>query len=557
VTGGVGQVGPFLASVAGTLVILGLAIVAPGLAGYTPEAAPAGVFALFWAVICGTAAVASWRRETGNWVVNLSLRSLDLQIALSVGFALASLWALAVALTAPFYAASRVMILLPLALLTLSWLLVRYFSSIGPSDLPEAPALARWARVGIWQGALPALSELGRWWNPSGPWAAVVSWVTGLTILAAALDLSRANLEAWTQDVDRPLPLVDLTVIRLLGSRLNPLASMLDAAEDFLGVDLRGSWALRVVRQGAEPLAIAALFLGWLATSLTQVKVSEQGVVERFGRILPGAPLGPGLHLHLPWPIDQVRREPTARVLTIAVGHEGVEPAEPGPENVLWARQHESNEFMFLLGDGRDLVTIDGLMRYRIRDLRQYLTTTADTPALLRGLVYAAVTNRTVGRSLDQVLSENLEGLTHDIAVAVQADADVLGLGVEVIGMTVGGMHPPVVVAAEYEAVVSAQVGRETIVVGARTEAERDVPAAATAALVGVSKARADAGATIATAKGEAEAFRGARASLAADPALFQYRRRLEALEAGLSGRRIVILDDRLERDGATLWWTE
>ena len=47
------------------------------------------------------------------------------------------------------------------------------------------------------------------------------------------------------------------------------------------------------------------------------------------------------------------------------------------------------------------------------------------------------------------------------------------------------------------------------------------------------------------------------RASLAAEPELFQYRRRLEALESGLAGRRMLILDDRLERDGATLWMTE
>jgi regulator of protease activity HflC (stomatin/prohibitin superfamily) len=204
------------------------------------------------------------------------------------------------------------------------------------------------------------------------------------------------------------MPMVDLAVMRVLGSRSNPLASILDATEGFLGVDLRGSWALRVVRDGIEPLAIVALFVGWLATGLTQVKLYEQGVVERCGRILPGEPLGPGLHVHWPWPIDLVRREATARVLSIPVGHEGEESADAGPENVLWARQHESNEFMFLLGDGRDLVTIDGSVRYRIRDFHAYRTMNADVPALLRGLVYAAVTHRTVDHSLDQVLSPPL-----------------------------------------------------------------------------------------------------------------------------------------------------
>ena len=61
----------------------------------------------------------------------------------------------------------------------------------------------------------------------------------------------------------------------------------------------------------------------------------------------------------------------------------------------------------------------------------------------------------------------------------------------------------------------------------------------------------------IAEAKGDAEAFRGVRASFHAEPELFQYRRRLEGLESGLGGRRMVIVDDRLERDGAKLWLTE
>jgi regulator of protease activity HflC (stomatin/prohibitin superfamily) len=129
-----------------------------------------------------------------------------------------------------------------------------------------------------------------------------------------------------------------------------------------------------------------------------------------------------------------------------------------------------------------------------------------------------------------------------------------LDLGVEILDMTVGGMHPPVVVAAEYEAVVSAQVGRATLVTAARTEAERQIPAATAAALDTASKAGAEAARKIAEAKGAAEAFRGVRTSFAAEPALYQYRRRLEALEGALHGSRTVIVDDRLERDGGTLW---
>jgi hypothetical protein len=48
----------------------------------------------------------------------------------------------------------------------------------------------------------------------------------------------------------------------------------------------------------------------------------------------------------------------------------------------------------------------------------------------------------------------------------LQQDADALGLGVEVLGFTVGGMHPPVMVALDYQAVVSAEL--RNVVMAAR-----------------------------------------------------------------------------------------
>ena len=58
----------------------------------------------------------------------------------------------------------------------------------------------------------------------------------------------------------------------------------------------------------------------------------------------------------------------------------------------------------------------------------------------------------------------------------VQQDADALGLGVEVVGFTVGGMHPPVPVASAYQAVVSAALGKVTAVVNAQVSAIRPCP---------------------------------------------------------------------------------
>src|SRR6185436_5236161 len=100
----------------------------------------------------------------------------------------------------------------------------------------------------------------------------------------------------------------------------------------------------------------------------TVVGVQEEALIERLGVPVEGEPLGSGLHLHLPWPIDKVYRIPTLRVQAVTIGNE-TEPRS-GPEDVLWSVSNVANEFTLLLGDGRDLITIDGTLQFRIVDAR-------------------------------------------------------------------------------------------------------------------------------------------------------------------------------------------
>src|SRR5439155_6350726 len=99
-------------------------------------------------------------------------------------------------------------------------------------------------------------------------------------------------------------------------------------------------------------------------------------------------------------------------------------------------------------------------------------------------LAYRAVMRNTVNRTLSEALSENVATLTERMRAMVQADADSLGLGVAIIGFTVGGMHPPVAVAPAYEAVVSAQISKVTTVVNAQAVRNQTLPGAEASVLV-------------------------------------------------------------------------
>jgi regulator of protease activity HflC (stomatin/prohibitin superfamily) len=424
---------------------------------------------------------------------------------------------------------------------------VRYLGELDLTQLPESAALCKGARVVTWILVAGALSIGAQWAGQL-----LVFRILGLIVLAVNLSVCYGLIANRPAADGRLIFPLDLGALSTLGSRTNVLASILDSAERQLGIDLRSTWALTVVRHSLEPLVIGLFAIGWLSTSLTVVGVQEQGLVERLGVPVKGPPLLSGIHVHWPLPIDRVIRIPVQRVQLLTVGHEGQE--EGGPENVLWARQHAANEYTLLLGNGRDLITVDAAVQFRIADARAWWYHTQNPGDALRAIAYRAVMRTTVNRTLAEALSENLKAMTARMQTMVQEDADALGLGVEVLGFTVGGMHPPVMVALEYQAVVSAELGKVTAVVNAQQVRNRTVPYAEASVLRAEYAARAEGAEMLATAAGDAWSFLTLQSQYRAAPEEYFFRRRLETLEKGLSNRRFTVLDSRFQRDGGELW---
>jgi regulator of protease activity HflC (stomatin/prohibitin superfamily) len=430
----------------------------------------------------------------------------------------------------------------------LSAVVARYLFTLDSHELPEAQALGRAARLMCWLFGTAALSTV----------AEIFDQRTVMRALHFAVAATLAAVSYALVKTARSLPEtvetfpVDLAPFSVLGSRPNLFASILDAGERQLGIDLRSTWALTVVRRTLEPLAICLLLLAWLTTSLTVVGLEEVGLVERTGVPVAGAPLEPGLHVHWPWPVDKVFRIPVKRVESLEIGHGGVEA--PGPENVLWAVAHAPNEFSLLLGNGRDLITVDAGVQYRVVDPHAWRYNCKNPAEALSALAYRAVMRNTVNRTLAEALSENVAKLTEDMRRAVQSGADSLGLGVSVLGFTVGGMHPPVEVAAAYQAVITSEIRKVTAVINANAYRNLMLPSAEAVAIVGANTARAEGADALARAAGEAWAFRTLETQYRSAPEDYQFRRRLETLESGLGGRPFTVVDARFMRDGGELW---
>lgn len=429
----------------------------------------------------------------------------------------------------------------------LAAIVARYLEDIEPALFSESVGLCRGARVTAWILVLVAAS-VGLAWTNRSSIVQVIYYAILLANTAICFSLLRTRQQKNAAGTVFPL---DFALLSVLGRRPNILAGTLDAAERQLGIDLRSTWAFTIVRRALEPLLIGLCLVAWLSTSMTVVGTQDQGLVERLG-VPQAGQLEPGLHLHWPWPIDRVFQIPVKRVLDVQVGHEGEEKA--GPENVLWAVEHAPNEYALVLGNGRDLITIDADVQYQIVDPHAWKYHSQNPEEALSAIAHRAVMRSTVTLTLSQAVSQNISLLAARMRAMVQNEADKMGLGVRILAFTVGGLHPPVPVASAYEGVVSAQLEAVTDTLEAQVYRNQTVPAAQAAVITDENAARADEAEALALAAGQAWSFRALEAQYHAEPGEYLFRRRLETLEKDLSGYPYTIVDDRFMRDGGEIW---
>ena len=345
----------------------------------------------------------------------------------------------------------------------------------------------------------------------------------------------------------------DTRIMRVLFSRLNPAQSSFDYLDQKFGVDIRTTWALTFVRRVTARLSVALAGLAWLSTSLVTIGTVEVGLYERFGAPASGEPLGPGLHLKAPWPIGRVHRIETSRIRTIPLGFYGPQMGV----SLLWTKQHAAEEHNLLLGDGRDLITVNAILEYKIQNPTDWHYQSQNPEAVLRVVAEQALLKNTVNRSLDDVLSENTETLAHQIERDVRQGVREYGIGAEIIGVTLQGLHPPIRVAEDYQAVISAQHEGEISILAGRQYETETLGLAQRAALSMVADAQAKAREMTSQARGDAGAFLEVQAAYSSAPSAFEHRLRLKALKDALEGRALNVIDDRIEQDGGVLWFQE
>jgi regulator of protease activity HflC (stomatin/prohibitin superfamily) len=352
--------------------------------------------------------------------------------------------------------------------------------------------------------------------------------------------------------------------------------------EQQLGISLSRSWALAFLRQAIPSAMLVLAVAAWLLTGMTPLQLNERAVYERFG--VPVAILGPGLHVHLPWPAGTIRRVElgvlhkipitqsapvrSAPTQTISAGSNrapqvGAEEPPPAAVDRLWDQSHAS-EATYLVASasgGRQsfqIVNVDLRLVYRVglnddaAGMAAYRI--AEPEQLIRAAAGRILAHYFASRTLLGVLDENRERFATELRTELQHELDSLSSGLDVVAVIIEAIHPPPGAARAYHDVQAAEIRAWTAIADQRGGAARSAGQAEQTAIEERNSAAIKAAEGVARAQAQGRLFEGDRLAYQEGGSAFLLERRFDRLRRGLAHGQLIVIDHRLSgQDAPTL----
>ncbi len=270
--------------------------------------------------------------------------------------------------------------------------------------------------------------------------------------------------------------------------------------------------------------------------------------------------MNPGLHLKLPWPIDKIYRYQTEQIQSLTIGSESEEGEhEDHGGLVLWTVGHSKDEFRLLVAD-RDtgigntnsaagkksppvnLLAVSIPVQYQITNVLAWAYGHKDAEKLLQRIGTREVVLFLVNADVQEVMSTGRFAAGDELRRRIQQRADELNLGIKIHFIGLPDIHPPVQVAAAYEAVVAAQHKGRAEILAAQAYQVRTNALAAAEAEKRKRQAEAMAMGISMDSRARAALFTNQVPAFKVSPEVYTLRAYLQTLERGSAGTRKVVL---------------
>lgn len=274
-------------------------------------------------------------------------------------------------------------------------------------------------------------------------------------------------------------------------------------------------------------LAIAAIFVLWLASGIYRVEADQQGVVLRFGEYVDST--GPGLHYHLPSPIETVFTPSVTTINKVEIRGDQL-------------RRDEDNRM--LAGD-LNLVDINFDVQWKIDPNRtaDFLFNIRQPVETIRP-VAESVMREVIGQmKLEYIIDKGQAEIAERSSQTIQEVLDSYKAGITIVGVNLRKPDVPAEVIDAYQDVKKAEQDLETEVSKANRYRNQIIPTAKGKAAQMEQQALAYKKEVIAEAQGQASRFLSVYNEYKSAKDITRKRLYLETMEKIMAGMPKIIID--------------
>ena len=281
----------------------------------------------------------------------------------------------------------------------------------------------------------------------------------------------------------------------------------------------------------------------WTGSGFYRVQPDEQGVVLRFGAYEYWTP--PGLHWHLPWPMESVELPTVTRINRTEIGYRSATGGtmEAGRDA---AGIDVLAESLMLTGD-ENIIDIDVAVFWRINDASAFLFNTANPETLVRAVAESSM-REVIGRTpIQPALTQLRAQIEADVFKQTQEILDRYKAGVEITQVQLQKVDPPAAVIESFRDVQRANTDAERMRNEAESYRNDIVPRARGDAARIVAEGQGAKAASVAQATGQAQQFDSVFKAYQAAKDITLRRMYLDTMEDVLAHSQPLVVDDKLK----------
>ena len=272
----------------------------------------------------------------------------------------------------------------------------------------------------------------------------------------------------------------------------------------------------------------------WAATGFYRVNPQQQGVILRFGEWIRTT--GPGLHYHLPFPIEQVMTPDVTRDNRLEIGFRDIAGSSATRRDII-------DESLMITGD-ENIVDIDFVVFWRIADAGAYLFNLAEPDETIK-VAAEAVMREIIGQTAIQTaLTEGRQSIQVAVRQKLQELLDEYKSGVRVREVQLLAVDPPGDVIDAFNDVQRARQDRDRLKNQAEAFRNDIVPRARGQAAQLIAEAEAYREEVMNRAKGDASRFDQVFSAYQADKAVTRERIYIETIEEVFGNIEKIIIDE-------------